>query len=146
MRFVYHDGGRAAAGYVGEARDCVVRAIAIATGRPYADVYADLSKRTRERRAGGIKCGPRSGIPTTVVRKFFSELGWEWVPLMRVGSGCTTHLDASELPSGRFVVSLSKHVAAVIDGVVYDTHDPRRGGTRCVYGYWRPLDRRPASA
>jgi hypothetical protein len=25
----------------------------------------------------------------------------------------------------------------VIDGVVHDTHDPRRGGTRCVYGYYQ---------
>lgn len=27
--------------------------------------------------------------------------------------------------------------AAVVDGVVRDTHDPSRDGTRCVYGYWR---------
>jgi hypothetical protein len=24
----------------------------------------------------------------------------------------------------------------VIDGVIHDTFDPSRGGTRCVYGYW----------
>jgi hypothetical protein len=24
----------------------------------------------------------------------------------------------------------------VIDGVLHDTHDCTRGGTRCVYGYW----------
>lgn len=27
-------------------------------------------------------------------------------------------------------------MSAVIDGTVYDTHDPRRNGTRAVYGYW----------
>jgi len=36
----------------------------------------------------------------------------------------------------RLILSLSKHLAAMVDGVVHDTHDPSRGGTRCVYGYW----------
>jgi hypothetical protein len=34
------------------------------------------------------------------------------------------------------VVALSKHYAAVVDGVVHDLYDPSRDGTRCVYGYW----------
>ncbi len=29
-----------------------------------------------------------------------------------------------------------RHYTAVIDGVINDTHDPSREGTRCVYGYW----------
>lgn len=33
-------------------------------------------------------------------------------------------------------VALSRHLCAVIDRTVYDNHDPSRGGTRCVYGYW----------
>jgi hypothetical protein len=56
---------------------------------------------------------------------------------MRIGQGCTTHLRRSELPTtGRLIVSVSKHITAVIDGVIHDTHDPSRRGTRCVYGYW----------
>lgn len=46
------------------------------------------------------------------------------------------HLRASELPAGRLIVAVSKHLTCVIDGVIYDTHDPSRGGTRCVYGYF----------
>lgn len=76
--FVYDDGGRADAGYRGDTRDCVTRAIAIATGRPYRD--------------------------------------------------------------GRIIVRLSRHISAVIDGVIHDTYDPSRDGTRCVYGYWKPSD------
>jgi hypothetical protein len=26
-----------------------------------------------------------------------------------------------------------------IDGVIHDTHDPSRNGTRFVYGYWQHL-------
>lgn len=36
--FVFDDGGRAATGFRGQADDCVVRAVAIASGLPYADV------------------------------------------------------------------------------------------------------------
>ena len=59
---------------------------------------------------------------------------------MQIGSGCTVHLRADELPPGRLVVSVSKHLTAVIDGVIHDTHDCSRRGTRCVYGYWQPPD------
>jgi hypothetical protein len=38
---------------------------------------------------------------------------------------------------GKLVVSLSRHYAAVIDGVIRDTHDCSRDGNRCVYGYWQ---------
>jgi hypothetical protein len=55
---------------------------------------------------------------------------------MQIGSGCRVHLRADELTPGRLVVQLSRHLTAVIDGVVHDTHDPSRNGTRCVYGYW----------
>lgn len=56
---------------------------------------------------------------------------------MKVGSGCQMRLNAKELPSGRLIAKVSKHLVAVIDGVVHDTEDPSRGGTRCVYGYFR---------
>ncbi len=43
-----NDGGRAAAGFKGQAGDCVVRSIAIATGMPYQKVYDDLFKANQE--------------------------------------------------------------------------------------------------
>jgi hypothetical protein len=65
------------------------------------------------------------------------SLGFKWTPIMAVGTGCRVHLRADELPLGRLVVKISRHYSAVIDGVIHDTHDPSRGGTRCVYGCWR---------
>ena len=55
---------------------------------------------------------------------------------MHVGGGCKIHLRADELPRGRLVCKVSRHMVAVIDGVLHDTHDCSRGGTRCVYGYY----------
>lgn len=47
------------------------------------------------------------------------------------------HLRDGELPMGRLIVSVSRHLVAVIDGVIYDTHNCSRNGTRCVYGFWK---------
>jgi hypothetical protein len=55
---------------------------------------------------------------------------------MHIGSGCRVHLRADELPPGRLIVEVSRHVVAVIDGVIHDLADPSRGGRRCVYGYF----------
>ena len=56
---------------------------------------------------------------------------------MKVGTGCQVHLNAKELPAGRLIVRVSKHLTAVIDGIIQDTHDCSRSGTRCVYGYYQ---------
>ena len=141
--FVYNDGGREAAGYKGKAGDCVCRSIAIAAQLPYQQVYDRLAEgnatQRKSKHAGKQSRSARDGIYTH--RKWFKdymvELGFVWTPTMQIGSGCKVHLKADELPSGRLVCSLSKHLAAVIDGVVHDTYDCSRNGTRCVYGYWQ---------
>jgi len=139
LPWVYDDGGRAAAGFKGEPRDCVCRAIVIATEQIYSDVYRALNEAAkRERpRNGNKRSRSRTGIHKPTIRRFMKELGWDWIPTMQIGSGCTVHLRTGELPAGRLVVSVSKHLVAVIDGEIRDTHDPGRGGTRCVYGYWK---------
>lgn len=139
MKFQHNDGGRSAAGYKGSAGDCVVRAIAIATGKPYQDVYDALNTLGKTERAGRRKRGTsnaRTGVYKVTFRKYLEQLGWTWHPTMQIGSGCKVHLRADELPSGRLVVSVSRHMVAVIDGVIHDTHDCSRNGTRCVYGYF----------
>lgn len=148
MRHVFDDGGRADAGFRGRAGDCVARAVAIASGRPYAEVYAALARGMGlQRKSKGATA--RNGV--SVRRKWFKDymigLGFRWVPTMKIGEGCNTHLLKNELPDGRLVVAVSRHYTAVIDGVIRDTHDPSRvtfrmeAGKpslmhRCVYGYW----------
>jgi len=137
MRWVEDDGGRAAAGFRGSAGDCVTRAIAIATGEPYRVIYAGLFDAYREVTGKASGVSPRNGVPRRVYGPFLRERGWVWTPTMRIGTGCTVHLRSDELPSGRLIARLSHHLVAVIDGVVRDTFDPSREGTRCVYGYYR---------
>jgi hypothetical protein len=140
MRFELDDGGREAAGYKGSTGDCVTRAIAIATGKPYQEVYDALNVLAGAERVGTRKRGKssaRSGVYRVTWQKYLESLGWQWTPTMSIGSGCKVHLRDGELPAGRLVVSVSKHMVAVVDGVIRDTADPSRAGTRCVYGYWR---------
>jgi hypothetical protein len=80
QHWVYDDGGRAAAGYKGEAGDCVCRAIAIATETPYQQIYgvlwallASYADSHRDRVAKRIQRGkgrrgitPRDGISPKV--------------------------------------------------------------------------------
>jgi hypothetical protein len=147
--WIADDGGRAAAGFAGHTGDCVVRAIAIAGEMSYAEVYSALHEATLadawlmrrlECRYGArarAQASPRCGVHRRIHDRYLAERGWAWTPTMKIGQGCTIHLRAEELPNGRLIVRVSRHMCAVIDGVIHDTHDPSRGGTRCVYGYWQ---------
>ena len=169
MKYAYNDGGRRDSGRMGSAGDCVCRAIAIASGKPYAEVYAALAQHAgNERKSRGKSA--RNGIHTS--RRWFKSymrgLGFRWFACMGIGTGCKVHLTDGELPAGRLVVAVSKHYTAVVDGVIHDTHDPQREvamfrqfpgwriaplkpgeqrnhngiftvARRCVYGYWEYL-------
>lgn len=139
MTFQKNDGGRAAAGYKGVTGDCVVRAIAIATEQSYQTVYDAINEIAQSERTGKRKRGKsnaRTGVHKATIRKYLLALGWTWTPTMSIGSGCRVHLRADELPPGRLVVSVSGHSVAVIGGVIHDTYDCSREGTRCVYGFF----------
>jgi len=151
--WVYDDGGRALAGFRGSAGDCFTRAVSIASQVPYAEVYnlvnaaaKDMKQRfnqldkkpkkllkfSRRGSFGNARCGVKNPLFHEVMRR----MGWTWTPTMRYGQGCKVHLQQDELPSGRIICRVSKHIVAVIDGVIHDTYDSSRGGTRCVYGYF----------
>lgn len=129
LEFKYNDGGRGLYFKGKDVGDCVTRAIAIASGLDYKYIYDTIFKT-----AGKT---PRTGVKKYYAKAVMKELGFVWHPLMGIGSGCKAHLAAGEIPmSGRIVCAVSRHYTAVIDGVINDTFDPSRGGTRCVYGYY----------
>jgi hypothetical protein len=146
LEFRANDGGRLAAGFKGKAGDCVVRSIAIATGISYQKIYQDLYEVNKKFRINSKtklakslrkkNDSPRTGTHRTVLKKYLEHLGWKWTPTMFVGQGCKVHLKKEELPSGTLIVSCSRHITVVINGVLHDTYDCSRNGTRCVYGYW----------
>lgn len=150
MKWVQTDGGRGFEGITRtkRSRDCVTRALAIAMARPYSQVAMDMLHLCQIDNDRGIATGnkalqrahPDRGVFTNTphFKDYLASWGWVWTPTMAIGSGCKVHLRDGELPMGRLIVKVSRHLVAVIDGVIYDSHDPSRWGNRCVYGYWSP--------
>jgi hypothetical protein len=145
MKFIYDDGGREAAGFKGSTGDCCARAISIALRLPYKEVYDAInviSKQEKYRgkhRSGNGVSSARDGVYIETMHKIMDYYGWIWVPCMKFGEGCKVHLKDGELPvEFPIICNLSKHYAAVVNGVLHDTYDCSRDGKRCVYGYWRP--------
>jgi len=139
LKWKYDDGGRKESGFQGDTGDCVVRSIAIALGKDYQVVYNELNaiaKVERPHTKKGKRSSSRTGVFRRTYENYLKALGWQWVPTMKFGQGCRVHLRKGELPEGRLIVAVSKHLCAVIDGVIHDTHDPGRQGQRCVYGYY----------
>lgn len=148
QKFAHNDGGRALAGFKGSTGDCVTRSIAIVTGKPYKEVYDALNLLSENKKLGWRKMktpygtsyekasSSRTGVVRKVYQEYLTSLGYKWIPTMKIGSGCKTHLRSDELPTGRLIVRVSKHITAMIDGVIHDTFDCSRRGTRCVYGYF----------
>lgn len=125
--YIYDDGGRAAAGFKGTTGDCVTRAIAIATGKPYKEVYDALNELAKRERTGKRKrkiSSSRTGVYRSTYGKYLQTLGWEWVPTMKIGQGCRVHLNAAELPSGTILVKVTHHLTTMINGVIHDIYDP----------------------
>ena len=139
MEFIYNDGGRSNY-FKGATGDCVVRAICNATGKDYKEVYNAINELAKGERTGNRKKGKsnaRNGVYKTTFKKYIEQvLGWVWHPTMQIGQGCKVHLAADELPSGTLIVNVSRHLTCVKEGVLIDTYDCTRGGSRCVYGYW----------
>ena len=139
MKWIYDDGGRKDAGFKGSTGDCCARAFAIATGKAYKEVYDDINRLAKKERTGKRKRGisnARTGVYRVTAQRLAELYGMEWIPVMKIGTGCTMHMREDEIPNGTLVLSVSKHYTCVKDGVLYDTYDCSRDGNRCVYGYW----------
>lgn len=138
MKFNYNDGGRSKY-FKGKANDCVCRAVAIASGKDYKEIYDrinELAKKERITKNRKSRSSARDGVYKVTSSKLLKELGFKFVATMGIGTGCKVHLKADELPKGTIICKVSTHLVAVIDGVINDTYDCSRDETRCVYGYW----------
>ena len=136
MKFKRHDGGRLKAGWKGEnAGDCVPRAIAIGLDRDYREIRTELDRLTKEM-TGGFDTTTNNGCSIPVYHRFLMEAGWS--PVL------TPKSYLNDLPqTGTHIAVLSRHVAAVIDGTVYDAWDSRKcrrtkSGWPKLLGYYSP--------
>lgn len=96
--------------------DCVIRAIATATGKPWHDVYADLTLQ------GYLMCDMPSA--NAVWGAYLKLLGFQRHIIPTVCPDCyNLQSFCDDHPHGVYLAAFGTHVAAVIDGDYYDTWD-----------------------
>ena len=99
--------------------DCTKRSISLATGIPYLDVQKGLNE---HKKVTGAKLFYDNPNPQSYVE---NVLGFPRVavPKKSDGTRITVAEFAKDHPRGRYIVSVSGHWTACIDGIVYDTWD-----------------------
>lgn len=137
LDFYQTDGGRADAGFTGKrVGDCVTRAIAICLDKPYGDVRKDLMQIQREwikksrslaaketkRTSGG---SVRNGVFREVYTPYLEDHGYKRKGLQTIGSSFRAKPVKSDVPSGRVILKMRRHLAACIDWVLHDKYDSR---------------------
>ena len=96
--------------------DCTVRAIGVATGQEWDDVYLDLAIEGLM-----IKEMPSDN---DVWPSYLRNEGFVRHVIPDTCPDCYTIRDfAEDHPKGRYIVATGSHVVAVIDGDYYDTWD-----------------------
>lgn len=110
--------------------DCVVRAIATATGKTWDDVFCDLCELAKKYK----------GMPNDkkVYGKYLKMLGWVKHPQPRRDNGlkftgCEFCKELAE--SGkRYIAHIGgRHIVAIVDGKVNDIWNSTAG---CIGNYW----------
>ena len=123
LRYQYSDGGRESAGFKGRAGDCVTRAMAIATGKPYRECYRALAKANKV--YTGVRSA-RNGVRKEAYVKVFSDAGMVQIPInWPVGRGPKPTLTQAAKKFPTCIVTTAKHMIAIKDGVLRDTWDTR---------------------
>ena len=129
--YKFNDGGRADAGFKGDAGDCVARAIAILLDLPYEEARVAVAEERavefdrlvkRGKRPSGPRYSANAGVPRNVTYKVFTKLGLTKVKLPK--GPCPTYNEAW-WRYGDCIVSTNKHVCAIVGGYLCDTFDGR---------------------
>ena len=99
-----------------EEPDCVVRAIAIATGRKWEDVHRDLCDFSRE----------MCSMPSVnwVWKSYLEQIGFESFSLPEVCPECiTVRAFCRFYPDGTYIIGTGSHAVAVRSGNYIDAWD-----------------------
>ena len=139
LRFFKSDGGRAAAGFYGNAPDCFARAICHHVGAEYREVYdtiyhGDIKNRPSDFVQIGLeKYGLRVVWSDYLVTKKATE--WQREALGLNEQWVWKRISASKAYKvfGDCIIRQHSHAAAIQDGVLLDTFDSRRHKVQMVY-------------
>lgn len=129
MKYQYNDGGRSAFFDTPGNNDCVTRALAIATGLTYLEVWDGVTATGTRNPSGRVR------TQCAEFTAFAKSLGLQFVSTMRV-------LKEIKFPP-RAVACINGHYVAIVDGVMHDTYNPSPAGNKHCFGYWTPKENAP---
>lgn len=150
MNFIYSTGGREKYFKALNVGDCVTRAICLATGKDYLEVYKRLKElaKAESTKKHQKQSSVRDGVFGETYKKYLKEIGWQKVATIKKGSPERMHLTEEEIPDGVFIAQLSRHLVCVKDKVIYDTYNSSIkeyydefgnlviNDKRVIYSYW----------
>lgn len=120
------DSGRSKSTRPKQKNDCTVRAIALVRGMGYDEAYDLMAEE-------GRKCSKGFDIVKWLKKQSWAKkMAFPAVKgerRMNPAKFCETYKE------GKYICRVSKHVFAVIDGVVHDTFESRPD--RCIYTAWK---------
>lgn len=119
-------------------KNCVARAICLATGISFIEVHFTLEMLGQLE--GTVGAAPRNGRrrrshPTrgmfrATYQQWLERLGWEYVT---VPQGMMLDLMPHQ---GTIIIQFRRHLATAVEGIIYDTWDCRK---REILGYFRKI-------
>ena len=110
-------------------RDCVKRALTLATGKDYKQVSLELNRLKKE-------TGAKEFNSNENWKEYVKRLGWEKLsfPAIKGQPRMNGHTFTENYPMGTYLLRMAGHLVTVKDGVLYDTWDSR---DKCVYNAWK---------
>lgn len=110
--------------------DCQIRALAKALGKTWHETFDIITPICRENMTMDIFC-----CDLDKTKKAMETLGFIYHGVSNKKGSKRPTIDsfAKAHPKGTFVVTVSHHVVAVVDGIYYDTWD---SGWKSMYGYY----------
>lgn len=132
MTFRKFDAGALARPKGAPKEDCQVRALTTARGIPYYEAWKLLYLVQGELRrcAFALVESLTANDPRFGVKRVLRFPAVKGKSRMTGAEFCKRH------PKGRFILRMSHHVAAVKDGVLYDTFD---SSAKCLYTAWEVM-------
>lgn len=143
-RVTASDQGRAQSRRKGDHADCVVRSLVAVSGLPYDATY-DLLRGLGRRwgRGWDVDAWLRKGHPglnQALMTRGLAPLHFQWIGFPPIKGRPRVTLAEAPLAftTGPYLLSLGRHVVAMVDGVLIDDggRDYRHRGSRCLYGAW----------
>lgn len=95
--------------------DCTIRALSIATEKPWEQVFAEVSL------YGFMFCDMPSS--NAVWGQYLTDLGYKRSIVQDSCPACTVRDFAARNPHGKYILGTGSHVVCVKDGDYYDTWD-----------------------